>query len=312
MDHNTRTAIRVINLETSVGRRDAFTQMVGSTKLDWEFFPAHTGKTEPLQYDNRAAVRRCGRPLSPPEIGCYASHFKLWQWLSDSDLDQVIIFEDDVIVDWALIEMLAITRFSDYGIEMLRLHTYGPFRWRIVKYKFFSANSHVIRLIGMVPGAAAYILSKAAARTLVSNYSLITAPVDWVLSRYWEHRVPNYCIFPFPVMEQYGPSTIGDERYAVSQSAVYDHVARIGWRMCDRAERAYADNWLIKRFPLGPTNDAGPPFIPAEAMSAITGRGAQRLTPRRNFIFRKRSLPSVRIAVKNPDARSSLPRQKSS
>jgi glycosyl transferase family 25 len=261
--------------------------MAGITKLDWEFFPAHTRPTEPLQYDNRAAVRRCGRPLSPAEIGCYASHFKLWQWVSDSDLDQVIILEDDVIVDWNLIQMLATTRFSDYGIEMLRLHTYGPFRWDIVKYKFFSANSHVIRLIGMVPGAAGYILSKAAARTLVSNYSIITAPVDWVLPRYWEHRIPNYCVFPFPVMERHGASTIGDERYAVSQRAIYDRVARIGWRMRDRAERAYADHYLIKRFPLGATNDSGPPFITTEAMSAISGGVPSGLGSEENSYFEK-------------------------
>jgi len=101
--------------------------MAGGTKLDWAFFPAYIGKTEPLQYDDRVAVRRWGRPLSPAEIGCYTSHFKLWEWLLNSDCDQAIIFEDDVIAEWSLIEKLAITRFSDYGINLLRLHV--PYRF---------------------------------------------------------------------------------------------------------------------------------------------------------------------------------------
>jgi glycosyl transferase family 25 len=130
MAHKPTTAIRVINLGRSVDRRKAFVQMVGGTKLDWDFFPAHTGITEPLRYHNRVATRRCGRPLSPSELGCYASHFKLWEWLANSDYDQAIIFEDDAIVDWAVIEQIAINRFGDYGINLLRLHTLYPFPWR--------------------------------------------------------------------------------------------------------------------------------------------------------------------------------------
>jgi glycosyl transferase, family 25 len=263
MTYKATTSIRVINLETSVKRRQALMQMADGTKLDWGFFPAYTGKTEPLQYDDRVAVRRCGRALSPAEIGCYASHFKLWEWLSNSDFDQAIILEDDVMVDWAIMEKLAITRFSDYGIHLLRLHISYPFYWRLVKYRLFSPNNHLVCVVGNVPGAVAYLLTRAAARTLVSNYSIVAAPLDWVLARYWEHRIVGYCMFPFPIIERHSPSTIGDERHAVSHRAVYDRIARIGWRIRDRAERTYADQCLIKKYPLGPTKDSGPPFIRA-------------------------------------------------
>jgi len=266
-----RTAIRVISLETSVSRRQAFTQMVGEEKVDWAFFPAHTSKTDPLQYDERAAVRRCGRRLSPLEIGCYASHFKLWEWLSNSDLDQAIIFEDDVIIDWTLVEKLAITRFADYGIDLLRLHTHSPFPYKLIKYKFFSENNHLIRLTGVASGAAAYLLSRTAARSLVSAYSIIGVPLDWILPRYWEHRILNYCMFPFPVLHRDGPSTIGEERYAMSQRAIYDRVARIGWRLRDRAERAYVDHclFLTKRFLPGPMGNSGPSFLPAQPPATL-------------------------------------------
>jgi glycosyl transferase family 25 len=263
MAHKPTTAIRVINLDKSVDRRQAFMQMAGGTKLDWAFFPAHTGTTEPLRYDDRVAARRWGRPLSASEIGCYASHFKLWEWLANSDCDQAIIFEDDVIVDWAIIEQLAVNRFSDYGVNLLRLHTLYPFHFRIVKYRLFSPQNHLVRVVGLVFGTVAYLLTKVAARTLVSNYSIVAAPVDWVLARYWEHRIAGYCMFPFPVIERHSPSTIGDERHAVSQSAVYDRIARIGWRIHDRAQRAYVDRWFIKRYPLGPTKDSGVPFMRA-------------------------------------------------
>jgi glycosyl transferase family 25 len=214
-----------------------------------------------LQYDDRVATRRFGRPLSPSEIGCYTSHFKLWEWLANSDYDQAIIFEDDIIVEWPIIEKMMVYRFTDYGINFLRLYISYPFHWKIVKYKFFSANFHLIRTVGLALGAQGYLLTKAAAQTLVSNYAVVAAPSDWVLSRYWEHRIPGYSIFPFPVIERGGPSTIGEERYAVPRRALYDRIARIGWRIGDRAERAYVERCLIRKCPLGPTKDSGPPFL---------------------------------------------------
>jgi glycosyl transferase family 25 len=263
MAHNPTTAIRVISLDRSIDRRQLFIQMASGTKLDWAFFPAHAGTTEPLQYDDRVAARRWGRPLSSAEIGCYASHFKLWEWLANSDYDQAIIFEDDVIADWAIIEQLAVNRFGDYGINLLRLHTLYPFKFRIIKYRLFSPQTHLVRPVGMVFGTAAYLLTKTAARTLVSNYSIVAVPVDWILTRYWEHYILGYCMFPFPVIERHSPSTIGDERHAVSQSAVYDRIVRIGWRLRDRARRAYVERFVIKKYPLGPTEDSGVPFMQA-------------------------------------------------
>jgi glycosyl transferase family 25 len=245
------TAIRVISLDRSVDRRQAFTQMAHGTKLDWAFFPAHTGTTKPLQYDDRV------------EIGCYASHFKLWEWLANSDYDQAIIFEDDVIVDWPIIEQIAANAFYDYGIHLLRLHTSYPFHFMIVKYRLFSPNNHLVRIVGTALGAVAYLLTKAAARTLVSNYCIVAAPVDWILVRYCEHRIVNFCVFPFPVIERHGPSTIGDERHAMPQRALYDRIARIAWRIRDRAKRAYVERCLIKKYPLGATKDSGPPFMRA-------------------------------------------------
>jgi len=283
MSYAAATSIRVISLARSVDRRQAFMQMAGSTTLDWAFFPACTGITEPLRYDDRVAVRRCGRPLSPAEIGCYTSHFKIWEWLANSDYDQAIIFEDDVIVDWAIIERLAINRLSDYGIDLLRLHISYPFRWNMVQYRLLSPNTHLVRIVGNVLGAVAYLLTKTAARILVSNYSVVAAPLDWVLARYWEHRIIGYCMFPFPVIERHGPSTIGDERHAEAQRALYDRIACIGWRIRGRAQRAYVERCLIKRYPLGPTKDSGPPFLrsslPLQGEPTASGNPAADIVP---------------------------------
>jgi glycosyl transferase family 25 len=258
---NPTTAITVINMADSVSRREAFTKLANGTKLDWAFSPAHTGLAEPLRYDERIATRRCGRPLSSSEIGCYTSHFKLWEWLAQSNYDQAIIFEDDTIVDWGTIEQLALNSFADYGVSLLRLFISHPFHWKIARYRLFSPNNHLVRPVGMAFSTLGYLLTRDAARVLVSKYSVAAAPVDWVLARYWEHRLPTYCIFPFPVIERASPSTIGDKRHAVIKPTLSDRIVRIGWRIRDRAERAYVECCLMRKHPFGPTEDSGPPFL---------------------------------------------------
>jgi hypothetical protein len=66
---------------------------------------------------------------------------------------------------------------------------------------------------------------------------------------------------PFPVIERHNPSTIGDARNAIPKRGLFDRIARMAWRIRDRAERAYVEFCLMKKYPLGPTEDAGPPFL---------------------------------------------------
>jgi glycosyl transferase family 25 len=234
--------------------------MAAGTKLDWKFFPGCTGLTQPLFYDDRVAARRSGRPMSTPEIGCYASHFKLWEWLAGSEYDQAIIFEDDILVDWTVMEQLADRNLSQYGINLLRLFATHPFDYRTVKYRALS-NLHLVRAAGTFFGAQAYVLTRDAARTLMKNYSVVAAPSDWILGRYWEHGILNYCMFPFPVIDRRIPSVIGEDRYAEPPLGPADHMARLGWRLRDRLMRAYAEGFVIEKYPFGPLRDSGEAFL---------------------------------------------------
>jgi glycosyl transferase, family 25 len=264
-----KTAIKVINLPHSAERRETFTQLARATSLHWDFFPACTGPTPPLHYNDRAAVRRFGRALSNGELGCYASHFKLWDWLAASDYEQAIIFEDDVIIDWPVIEQLALNRVADYGIDLLRLYLTHPFQWKLARYRLLSPHSHLVRPRGMTFGTQGYLLTRDAARVLVSHYVIAAAPIDWVLGRYWEHGLCAFCINPFPVIARHIPSSIGDSRYAAPQDkTLYDRIVHLAWRVRDRAQRAFIENCVLKKYPFGPTEDSGPPLLQRQPTTA--------------------------------------------
>jgi glycosyl transferase, family 25 len=259
------TAIRVISLDESTQRRAEFSRQVSGFELDWSFFSAYKRITSPLAYNDRDATRRFGRPLFPPEIGAYVSHFKCWEWLAESEHEQIIILEDDILADWRAITQLSQFKLSDYRIELLRLFATHPIKCRIVMHRFLAPHCHLVRAIGMYLGMQGYMLTKIGARRLVETYSNIAAPIDWVLTRYWEHGLQNYSLFPFPVIEQHVASTIG-ARGAVTEPALFDRAVRLCWRIRDRAKREYFDR-ATERWPLGPTVDAGPVFIDRAAKS---------------------------------------------
>jgi glycosyl transferase, family 25 len=255
-----QTAIRVISLEDSTERRADISHQVSGLDLSWSFFSAHRGVVPPLRYNDRDATRRFGRVLIPPEIGAYVSHFKCWEWLANSEYNQALILEDDVMVDWRAISQLTLCNLADLGIALLRLFATHPIECKIVRYRFLSPHCHLVRTQGMYLGMQGYILTKSGSQRLVSKYSEITSPIDWVLTRYWEHGLDNYSLFPFPVIERYVPSTIGP-RAPVAKIPLFDRAIRVCWRIRDRVKREFVDRWTATRWPLGPTIDAGSVFI---------------------------------------------------
>ena len=255
-----KTSIRVISLDDSINRRAEFSRQASGFDLEWSFFSGHKNIVSPLIYNERDAIRNCGRSLFPPEIGAYVSHFKCWEWLANSEYDQAIILEDDILVDWRAITQLSKFNLSAHMIDLLRMFATHPITCNIVMYRFLSPHCHLVRTAGWYLGMQGYMLTKPGARRLVEKYTNITAPVDWILTRYWEHRLGNYSLFPFPIIEQHVPSTIGP-RASVTQAPFVDRVMRFCWRVRDRVNRECFDRWTAERWPLGPSVDAGPVFI---------------------------------------------------
>jgi glycosyl transferase, family 25 len=254
------TPILVISLEDSTLRRTEFSEHASAFKLNWSFFPAHRSIVSPLVYKDREALRRCGRALFSSEIGAYVSHFKCWEWLVNSQYAQAIILEDDVLVDWRAINRLSKFNLSEYNIDLIRLFATHPITSKIVMYRFLSHHYHLVRTTGWYLGMQGYILTKAGARRLTERYCRVAAPVDWILTRYWEHGLINYSLFPFPVIELHVPSTIGS-RASVIVAPFLDRAIRFSRQILDRVKREYFDRLIAERWPLGPTIDVGPAFI---------------------------------------------------
>jgi glycosyl transferase, family 25 len=254
------TRIEVISMAKAEQRRAVFAATASGARASWQFVDACTEPPAGLAYDDSAAVRRFGRKLSRGEIGCFASHFTAWQSLLDSGESQRIVLEDDTIVDWPLMDLIAEVDFAALGLDLVRFYSTHPFKHTVAIERFLGPHTHLVQTSGMFLGTQGYVLTRRAARRLVELAHSITMPVDWFMTRYWAYGFRNYCVFPFPLIERYVPSDIGDRSEAAAPGAMA-RVVRQGWRMYDRLSRGFADHVRFRGNPFGPTRDVGASFV---------------------------------------------------
>lgn len=259
------TLIKVVSMKDSGARREIFRSLARDTSLNWEFFDARTQTEAPLTYSAELSRRRFGRPLSKGEIGCYVSHYELWEELIASPADQMIVLEDDVIVDWNAIKSIADFDCGSAGIDVLRLFATHPFRFVLATYRFLSAHHHIVRSKGFAFGTQGYLVTRKGAEAFLSAGSVIFEPVDWRISRYWDYRLPCYVVFPFPILERQTASTIGSAgRETAVPASWIERGEKLLRKVQSRVKREIFDRFVFPGKPFKHSSDTGAPFVSRE------------------------------------------------
>lgn len=256
-----KTKIAVISLPASKVRREQFSELAAGVNTPWQFFDAYDRAVPPLFYDEALARARFGRPLAPGEVGVYTSHYSLWLDLTTSAYDQLIVLEDDVIPDWAVIERLCNFDFSSKGIDILRLFSTHTFPSKLVMHRLLSSHYHLLRCEGFAMGVQGYLLTKRGARALLTTGNVVYEPIDWTISRYWIYGLPAYFLFPFPIIERHAPSVIGSARETAHESSIHKRLEWMRWKIVNRLKREYANRILLAKHPFGRPTDQGQAFI---------------------------------------------------
>lgn len=236
--------ILVISMDSAVDRQRAFVERARDAGVEWRFMPAYTSLHPALQYVEDDAIVAWGRPLRRGELGCYASHYAAWEQLLADDVDQYVVLEDDVIVDWTFLRMLAPSRLAQWGVDYLRLYYKAPCKFSILKHNFVEESHTLIELKGMALGTQGYVVTKAGAQGFLDHCKKVVRPIDVAMDRVWAHGVKNRAVFPFPIMEAAVASGIGASRYepfvAPSNLKLKRRVARAHERLWSRAAVAAA------------------------------------------------------------------------
>jgi glycosyl transferase family 25 len=172
-----------------------------SLGLDYEFFRAVDGSdAEHLgfpNYSDEFCLKAWRRPLTPGEVGCFASHYSLWRKCVDGD-EPMIVMEDDVEVA---------PRLSEAARQLLPdLAQVGYVRLAGLRAQAFRAISRelpvgwkLVRFLAGPMGTQCYALFPRGAARFLAGAHKWTLPVDNYMDGFWEHGVSCVGLQPFVV-----------------------------------------------------------------------------------------------------------------
>jgi len=164
-----------------------------------------------LDYDEDEVIVRRGRPMTRPELGCYSSHVGAWLEFIHGSAQQLIVFEDDVLIDWGFIEEAASHDFHADGIDYIRFAATAASP-NVVLGEMF--GRYLVQYTGYALGAQAYLLTRAGAYRMMERFRRVRGPVDDVMDQAWRGSLPNLGIVQQPVTGITAPSQIGAARNA--------------------------------------------------------------------------------------------------
>ncbi len=206
-------------------------------------FDALTALPAPLSYDPEETRRIRGRYLTQGELGCFASHYVLWEELcAADDADAYIVLEDDVVINTTFFEnFLKSTDGIEQSLDYLRFYSKVP-------TKPLGRRPYMDRFIveyGEVTyGTQAYFINKAGAGAYLDSIKNVRRPVDDEMDRAWVHNVPIYCVYPHPVMEVTTQSTIQNARHQLNPP---NGIRRLGWFYERGLERLRKEAYRTRR-----------------------------------------------------------------
>ncbi|GHA43903.1 glycosyltransferase family 25 protein [Photobacterium aphoticum] len=191
--------IFVINLEASVDRRDNIARQLNTLKLPFHIFPAVNGHKEqhPLfdLYDDQLSQQYRGKSLSRGQLGCYASHYLLWQKCVENDKPIIILEDDALIYSEPFMEFISILPTLDPSIECLRLfdNKRRAFSsWPIIEQKGLSIHKFTRGHMS----TTGYYLTPNGAKKLLTHSTRWYMAVDIYMDRFWINQVECYGTVP--------------------------------------------------------------------------------------------------------------------
>ena len=193
--------IYVINLDRDTERMASIRANLDGLGLPFERLAAVMGKdvTEweklvdlpAYAWRNRLDIPRAG------EVGCYLSHLKAMETFLRTDAPWCVILEDDVEVLPACADVLrSLAEKDDWDlVKLFNFHSGLP-----VKKRALAGGHHLVVHLTRTTSAAAYVVNRRAAETLLRSMRPISEQVDHAHDQPWETGLRVRGIRPMPVI----------------------------------------------------------------------------------------------------------------
>jgi glycosyl transferase family 25 len=191
--------IKVLTLEGEGERQRNIAEQLDALGLTFEFFFGVDGRAgcHPLfeRYNPVKRLRIKGEPLLAGQLGCFASHFLLWQ-ACVGEQEPVIILEDDAIIDSKKFpDFLLHAQNADRQFECIRLFRNNSKRHQAIRAGRIG-NLEVYRYTKGPMSTMGYYLAPGAAKKFLQAANEWVLPVDIFMDQFWKNDVECYGVLP--------------------------------------------------------------------------------------------------------------------
>ncbi len=180
--------------------------------VDWQRVEAVDGKEmQPQDHvgvDTKGFLLAHGRHIEPGDIGCYLSHIRALQaFLADPDVDYGLILEDDVGFEDDFPQLMQKILTQREHFDVLKLS--GRHAGMPVPLRKIDEEHRLVAFCTRHTGAAAYLVSRFAARRYIERLLPMQVPFDHIFDRAWLFGFRFRGVVPLPVSAQnFAQSTI--------------------------------------------------------------------------------------------------------
>ena len=203
----------IVSLARAVERREKMRAQLDKFDIHAEFTNAVDGGALDLtQYRDRLntdywRVLR-GRELSRAEIGCFLSHYQIWESLAANKTEYALVLEDDTILNEHFAEVTMAAASVNWRWDVILLSARKRYKVDRVLCEL-PHGRRLVRYNKRVGTARAYLITLGGAQKLLGVCRDISAPIDWRYAEWWVNGLDFYAVDPAVTVSDTCPSMIG-------------------------------------------------------------------------------------------------------
>lgn len=191
--------IVVISLATALERRGKISQQLRSLDLEFVFFDAVNGSEGHelfRRYNSQKRLREEPDDMSPGQLGCYASHYLVWEQCVESGCPLIVLEDDALLFAQHFATFVREAEHLPEQLECVRLFTPLRKKNKPLKRVFEVSGLEVFKYQKGHKSTTGYYLTPAGAEKLLEHALEWTQPVDLEMDEFWKHGVENYGVHP--------------------------------------------------------------------------------------------------------------------
>lgn len=196
--------------------------------------PQLQGK-EQLSQKKAMSYRRA--PLTSSEVGCYLSHYRLIREAYDNGLSHICLFEDDVVAEEGIGDLIRGIAQLDDKHHLVRLMSLKVRKRKVLQE--LPAGHTLVRPLRGALGTQGYVVNRAGMKRILDFGATIYMPIDKLYDSFFLFGLHCFSVEPHAVYELVRPTSVkkiatkGDTSFAINAAWHWNKLHRSLMRRID-------------------------------------------------------------------------------